>query len=168
MQTHIFNDLEGIRIAVEMERRGRDFYGAAARLSHGEEMKALLNALRLEEDAHMGQFQRLYERERARASGGQVYSAETSAYLTAVAADVVFSEGLVAVGVKGGFQEPQVMLAEGIRSEQQSIDFYRALSEAARDERTAAIFREILEQEQMHLERLKNQLEKYSAGFSKG
>lgn len=168
MQTHTFTDLEGIRIAVEMERRGRDFYGAAARLSRNEEMKALLNALRQEEDAHMSQFQRLYERERARSSGEQAYSAETSAYLTAVAADVVFADGLVAVGVRGGFQEPQVMLAEGIRSERQSIDFYRALSEAARDERAAAVFREILAQEQMHLERLKSQLEKYGDGSREG
>ncbi len=168
MQTHRFNDLEGIRIAVEMERRGRDFYEAAARLSRNGEMAALLDTLRLEENAHMGQFQRLYERESACASEAVAYSAELNAYLTAVAADVVFSDGLVAVGVQGGFQDPRVMLAEGIRSEQQSIDFYRALSEAAADERAAGVFREILAQEQMHLERLKNQLDQYRAERPEG
>ena len=161
MQTHIFNDLEGIRIAIEMERRGRDFYGVVAKMAQNAPMKALLEALRAEENAHMIQFRRLYDRERELLSVDEAYSAETSAYLTAVAADIVFSDGLVSVGVRGGFSEPQVVLAESIRSEQQSIDFYRALSEATRDAHAACVFREIIAQEQMHLERLKGQLSRY-------
>ena len=158
MQTHIFNDLEGIRIAIEMERRGRDFYGAVAKMAQNEPMRALLDA---EENAHMNQFRRLYDREQALLSGSEAYSAEASAYLTAVAADIVFSDGLVSVGVRGGFAEPQVILAESIRSEQQSIDFYRALSESTRDEHAVCVFREIIAQEQMHLERLRGQLSRY-------
>lgn len=162
MQTHDFNDLEGIRIAVEMERRGRDFYDAAARVAGNASMQELLRTLRTEEEIHMGQFRRLYERERARMTKAPApYSAETSAYLTAVAADVVFSEGLVAVGVKGGFQDPEVMLQEAMASEQQSIDFYRTLAGVTQDAHAAGIFREIIEQEQRHLERLNLQLKKY-------
>ena len=48
MHTHIFNDLEGIRIAIEMERRGRDFYGAVAKMAQNAPMKALLEVLRAE------------------------------------------------------------------------------------------------------------------------
>ena len=44
MHTHIFNDLEGIRIAIEMERRGRDFYGVVAKMAQNAPMKALLEA----------------------------------------------------------------------------------------------------------------------------
>ena len=73
----------------------------------------------------------------------------------------MFSDGLVSVGVRGGFSEPQVILAESIRSEQQSIDFYRALSETTRDAHAACVFREIIAQEQMHLERLRGQLSRY-------
>ena len=157
MHTHIFNDLEGIRIAIEMERRGRDFYGAVAKMAQN----APLEVLRAEENAHMNQFRRLYDLEQELLSGDEAYSAETSAYLTAVAADIVFSDGLVSVGVRGGFSEPQVILAESIRSEQQSIDFYRALSETTRDAHAACVFREIIAQEQMHLERLRGQLSRY-------
>ena len=63
MHTHIFNDLEGIRIAIEMERRGRDFYGAVAKMAQNAPMKALLEVLRAEENAHMNQFRRLCDRE---------------------------------------------------------------------------------------------------------
>ena len=30
---HVFSDVEGLRIAVEMERRGEDFYRRAAKVS---------------------------------------------------------------------------------------------------------------------------------------
>ena len=45
MQVLDFNDLEGIRIAVEMERRGRDFYEMAARVSKNSGMKEMLQQL---------------------------------------------------------------------------------------------------------------------------
>ena len=40
-----FTDLEGLRIAVDMEKRGEDFYRRAARVSKSPEMVALLNEL---------------------------------------------------------------------------------------------------------------------------
>ena len=42
---HTFSDLEGIRIAIEMERRGESFYRRAAKVSRSAETIALLNAL---------------------------------------------------------------------------------------------------------------------------
>ena len=117
MQVYDFNDLEGIRIAVEMERRGRDFYDAAARVAKSEQMREMLRKLKAEEVVHMQQFGRLHEREQENAAAARPYSRETSAFLTALAADIVFSDGLVAVGVKGGFEDPAVMLQAAIESE---------------------------------------------------
>ena len=156
-----FNDLEGIRIAVEMERRGRDFYDMAARVSKNEAMCQLLKQLKAEEVVHMQQFGRLYEREQSRAEASRPYSRETSAYLTALAADIVFSDGLVSVGVKGGFEDPVVMLKEAVGSEEDSIAFYTKLAEETADERAAQIFREIIAQERAHRERLNAQLRNF-------
>lgn len=150
-----FNDLEGIRIAVEMERRGRDFYEMAARMAKNDPMAELLRKLKSEEIVHMQQFGRLYEREESRSEAKRAYSRETSAYLTALAADIVFSEGLVPVGVKGGFENPDVMLQEAIGSEQDSIDFYSTLARETADPRAKEIFEEIIAQEQSHQERLR-------------
>lgn len=153
-----FDDLEGIRIAVEMERRGRDFYEMAARMTKNGRMAELLQKLRSEEVVHMQQFGRLYEREQQRADMIKPYSHETSAYLTALAADIVFSDGLVKVGVKGGFEDPDVMLEEAIGSEQDSIDFYSTLARETQDEHARAIFEEIIAQEKSHQVRLRAQL----------
>lgn len=156
-----FNDLEGIRIAVEMERRGRDFYDMAARVSKSDAMAALLKQLKAEEVVHMQQFGRLFEREQTREEASRPYSRETSAYLTALAADIVFSDGLVSVGVKGGFDDPVVMLKEAVESEENSIAFYAKLAEMTEDERAKQIFGEIIRQEQAHRERLNAQLHNY-------
>ena len=58
---HVFSDVEGLRIAVEMERRGEDFYRRAAKVSRGQEMVALLNALAADELLHGREFQRLHD-----------------------------------------------------------------------------------------------------------
>ena len=160
MQVYDFNDLEGIRIAVEMERRGRDFYDAAARVAKSEQMREMLKKLKAEEIVHMQQFGRLHEREQQNAAAVKPYSRETSAFLTALAADIVFSNGLVAVGVKGGFEDPVIMLEEAIASEQDSIDFYSTMEREADDEHAKEIFREIIAQERSHQERLRAQLKK--------
>lgn len=160
MQVYDFNDLEGIRIAVEMERRGRDFYDAAARVARSEQMREMLKKLKAEEVVHMQQFGRLHEREQGNMAAAKPYSRETSAFLTALAADIVFSDGLVAVGVKGGFDDPAVMLREAIESEQESIDFYTTLERETEDDHAKEIFREIIAQEQSHQERLRAQLNK--------
>ena len=58
---HVFSDIEGLRIAVEMERRGEDFYRRAARVSRTQETVALLNALADDETMHCREFQRLHD-----------------------------------------------------------------------------------------------------------
>ena len=57
---HVFSDVEGLRIAVEMERRGEDFYRRAAKVSRAPETVSLLNDLADDEVLHGREFQRLY------------------------------------------------------------------------------------------------------------
>ena len=90
-----FTDLEGLRIAVDMEKRGEDFYRRAARVSKSPEMVALLNELAADEVGHAREFQRLADR--AAGEEGEAYDAETSAYLSAIAADIAFPGGLMAL-----------------------------------------------------------------------
>ena len=62
MQIHSFSDLEGLRIAVEMERRGGDFYRRAAKVSKDPGTAQLLSQLAQEETGHELDFQALYAR----------------------------------------------------------------------------------------------------------
>ena len=56
---HVFSDLEGIRIAIEMERRGESFYRRAAKVSRNQDTIAILIALANDEQRHQAEFERL-------------------------------------------------------------------------------------------------------------
>lgn len=153
----IFSDLEGLRIAVEMERRGEDFYRRAAKVSRSEEMVSLLNSLANDEIRHGQEFQKLAEAALSENCADEAYDDETSAVLTAIAADIAFPGGLMALR-RTGFDDPVAVLAGAIQSEKDSILFYTELAGCARSERHRAIFVEIARQERGHLARLLGRL----------
>ena len=156
---HVFSDVEGLRIAVEMERRGEDFYRRAARVSRAQETVALLNALADDERMHGREFQRLHDVAAARRDerGEETYDDETNAYLSAIAAEVVFPGGLMALR-QTGFEDPRAVLTTAIASEKDSILFYTELAAHSRDEEARRTFEEITRQERGHLARLLNKL----------
>ena len=156
---HVFSDVEGLRIAVEMERRGEDFYRRAARVSRSQETVALLNSLADDEVIHGREFTRLYNLacERVGSCAEEPYSEETCVYLTAIAADIVFSGGLMSLR-QVGFENPKAVLETAIASEKDSILFYTELAGCAKDAQARATFLEIARQERGHLARLLNRL----------
>ena len=156
-----FDDHQAISIAIEMERRGEEFYRKTARVSKNPEAIALLETLAADERCHMADFQRLSER--ICGDGGCIYDDETGAYLTAVAADIVFAGGLMELIPDSGFNSPEAVLLYAIRSEKDSILFYTELSEHALDEGARGVFAEILRAERGHLARLSRLLEKIRA-----
>ena len=154
---HIFSDLEGIRIAVEMERRGESFYRHAARVSKCADTVAMLNGLARDEQLHGAEFERLFANESGQLSG-DAYDDETNAYLSAVAADVVFPSGLMALK-DDGFENPAAVLKNAIASEKDSIMFYNELQAHTHDEHAKDVFSEIVRQERGHLHLLQRQLD---------
>ena len=82
---------------------------------------------------------------------------EAGAYLSAVAADIVFSDGLMALR-SAGFDSPAGALQEAIQSEKDSILFYTELSENAFDPAARKVFEEIIRQEKGHLRTLQLRL----------
>jgi rubrerythrin len=154
MLTHAFNDREGIRIAVEMERRGEEFYRRSARISKNPETVKALLQLAEDEALHRAEFERLLG---GADVSGEAYDQETNAYLTAIAADVVFSGGLMALK-RSGFDSPQGALLEAIQSEKDSILFYSELAEKAYDDKARRIFGEIIRQEKGHMRMLQMRL----------
>lgn len=156
---HVFNDVEGLRIAVEMERRGEDFYRRAARVSRVQETVAMLNMLAEDERLHGREFQRLHDLAIARKDerGEEAYDDETNAYLSAIAAEVVFPGGLMALR-QAGFENPRAVLTTAIASEKDSILFYTELAAHAKNAEAVAVFEEITRQERGHLARLLNKL----------
>ena len=160
---HTFSDLEGLRIAVEMEKRGESFYRRAARISRAPETISLLNALADEECLHGQEFQALYDFECAARTGGsgecdEAYDPEICAYLSAIAADIIFPGGLMALR-QSGFENPEAVFLAAIASEKDSVLFYTELAQCARDAHAREVFTEIARQERRHMTRLQYQLE---------
>ena len=137
---HDFNDLEGLRIAIEMEKRGEALYRKAARVSKKREVADMLTALASEEAL-------------ARRAEHASYGEEASAYLSAVAADIVFPGGLMALREEG-FDDIRAVLDYAIVSEKDSILFYLELARLSNDEAARNVFLSIAEQERGHMRRL--------------
>ena len=150
---HDFNDLEGLRIAIEMEKRGEALYRKAARVSKKREVADMLTSLANDEVAHAAEFGRLYEEALARRAEHASYGEEASAYLSAVAADIVFPGGLMALREEG-FDDIRAVLDYAIASEKDSILFYLELARLGKDEAARNVFLEIAEQERGHMRRL--------------
>lgn len=154
---HVFSDLEGIRIAIEMERRGESFYRRAAKVSKNPEAVALLVSLADDEMRHQAEFERLYRAEAEAGMSNEAYDDEANAYLTAIAAEVVFPRGLM--GLKEvGFEDPTAVLNHAIASEKDSILFYSEMQDRTGDEHARQVFSEIIRQERGHMFRLQRQL----------
>ncbi len=149
---HDFNDLEGLRIAIEMERRGEALYRRAARVSRNREVIEMLEALAADEVAHAAEFSRLYEEALLRREHAS-YGDEASAYLSAVAAEIVFPGGLMALR-EDGFDDVRAVLDYAIASEKDSILFYMELARLSSDAAAREVFLNIAEQERGHMRRL--------------
>lgn len=160
MESHPFSDLEGLRIAIEMERRGVELYRRAARLTKVPHVVQMLEELAAEEEGHQRDFGKLMEAHCAGryAEAAACYSGETSAYLSAIAADVVFPGGLMEVGRRGGFDSLPAILTTAIDSEKNSILFYSELQALTKDEGAKDAFAQVISQEKVHLARLQQQL----------
>ena len=159
--SHIFSDLEGLRIAVEMERRGEAFYRRAAKISKSPETVALLNSLAEDEKRHNAEFTRLYDAECAQLESSKcdnLYNPETSVYLSAIAADIIFPGGLMALRPIG-FEDPEAVLLDAIASEKDSILFYTELAQCTANAHARDVFLEITRQERNHMTWLMRRLE---------
>ena len=158
--SHQFSDLEGLRIAMEMEKRGHDFYRRAARLTKSESIVKMLEELAAEEEGHQRDFSKLMEDQCAGrfAEASACYSSETSTYLSAIAADIVFPGGLMEVGRRGGFDNLAAILTTAIDSEKNAILFYSELRDLTGDEDAKNAFGSVIAQEKVHLARLQEQL----------
>lgn len=154
MQTCPFGDLEGLRIAAEMEKRGGEFYRLAARVSRSQETKDLLTSLAADEAVHLKEFQRLYEK--AESENRDPYPPERATYLSAMAAEIAFPEGVV--GLAGKLESPRAILENAIQSELDSIRFYTELTKATDCAPMASVFEDIIRQETGHLHRLQKML----------
>ena len=119
----------------------------------------LLEMLRRQELAHAQRFESMLDKIED-GSEDEPYDLETSSYLSAIAAEVVFPGGVLASMMNRRLETVRDVLLCAIGSEKDSLLFYMELLLNTRDEQTAQVLRAIIAEEKRHLVDLQQLLEK--------
>lgn len=151
-----FSELEALKIAVRIEKKGAQFYKMAQGVCKDAQLKALLEMLRVQEDDHAAAFEAMVD---SLPLAQTVFDDETNAFLSAVATGVVFPGGVMASMLNARLETVEDILMQAIGSEKDSILFYYELLERASSGETAAVLRRIIKEEKVHLFDLQTLLE---------
>ncbi|HEY40695.1 MAG TPA: ferritin family protein [Dehalococcoidia bacterium] len=120
--------LEGLRIAVQMEIDGKEFYLKASRASSNEMGRKLLESLSVEEDLHRQKFEQIYEAIQQKKDWPSVGPAsDFSQKLKTLFAQQAEEIG---TGIKAAATELDAV-STAMDMENKSYDFYKARSKTA-------------------------------------
>ena len=155
----VFNDLEAARIAVEIEKNGAHFYRTAEKIVEDPEMKKELRKLAEQEDGHARSFMQLADELEREKEDWAPYSPEANLFLSSLASSVVFPGGPLAHAMQGSMDSMETILESAIRSEMDSISFYRQILSESPDASFAPGIRTIIHDETQHLQELTDRLE---------
>ena len=154
MADHQFSDREALHIAAQIERKGERFYRMAQGVAGKGPAGPLLEMLRRQE-----RFESMLDKIED-GSEDEPYDLETSSYLSAIAAEIVFPGGVLASMMNRRLETVRDVLLCAIGSEKDSLLFYMELLLNTRDEQTAQVLRAIIAEEKRHLVDLQQLLEK--------
>lgn len=176
-----FSDLEGLRIAIDIEKNGFEFYQKAYESTTNLEHKLLLGFLMQEESNHAAQFQAIYEKlqqNKTTSDEEYLYDAEVSRYLQALVETLIFPQNNpfannsdLANGVlESGWQwqtpgendvdkvSLNTILRIALQAEKDSIFFYDEMVKNARFPEAKQIFAEFKAEEQAHVEKIQGMI----------
>lgn len=141
--------VDGLRVALEMERRGRGLYIRAQQFTEDPEMIALLQELAEDELRHYSQFAAMLD-----IFGLADLSPEENALAAAKASDFFFPGGLMQVAMDGALESSQALIEEAMQAERSSVAFYGQLMLHVRDEKLQDVIMRIIREEMTHLRTL--------------
>jgi rubrerythrin len=162
MDVKLFSDLEGLRIAMAIEARGRDFYQQAFDKAKDVTHKDLFCTLRNEEVIHFETFTKIFNKvneNKEAASDEYLFDPETSRYLTVLADGHIFPTAENAEVKIAEVTTIQEILEMAIQAEKDSILFYDELATKSKFEDAKKIFTALKAEEQTHVVKLRKILD---------
>ena len=144
MQT--MNEAAALRLAVEVENRGAALYARASKLARDAGLRELFCRLRDEELQHAALFSAIAE-----GAEDRDYTGESGMLLSALAADIAFSGGLMRLAHDRALEDPAAVFDAAIDSEKNSIIYYQAIVDAGADDALKTRLREVIRQERGHM-----------------
>ncbi|MDR3591337.1 MAG: ferritin family protein [Negativicutes bacterium] len=163
--SNLYNDLEGLRIAVEIETRGREFYRQAYEHSAVKEEKDLFLWLMNEEIHHQTAFTNIFNKineTKEAHSAEYLFDPEVSRYLTVLAEHHVFPAGDKTKAVIAELKSIQAILALAMQAEKDSVLFYDELANNARFPDAKKIFGQLKAEEQSHVVRIREMIDAWA------
>ncbi|HWR40213.1 MAG TPA: ferritin family protein [Patescibacteria group bacterium] len=157
MEEKLFSDLEGLRIGMEMEVEGRDYYQQASEKVDNPEHKALFQLLKQEEMGHYEAFSKMYAtvRENKQVESDEyLFDADSSRYLTVLVEDHIFPKKQRAQKAISEMKTTEDILRSAIEAEKNSILFYDELAAQSKFEDARKIFTALKAEEQTHVVKL--------------
>lgn len=158
MDVKLFSDLEGLRIAMAIEARGRDFYQQAFDKAKDDTHKDLFCLLKNEEIIHFETFTKIFNKvneNKEAASDEYLFDPETSRYLTVLADGHIFPTEENAEVKIAEVTTIQEILEIAIQAEKDSILFYDELASKSKFEDAKKIFTTLKAEEQTHVVKLR-------------
>ncbi len=157
----LFSDLEGLRIAMEIEARGREFYQKAYDKAGKPEHKDLFILLKDEETHHLETFTNMFNKVKENKeahSEEYLFDPETSRYLTVLVEDHIFPKKEKAAAKIDELLTIEAILTAAIQAEKDSILFYDELAINSKFPDAKKIFLALKAEEQAHVVKLREML----------
>lgn len=162
MSNETFSDLEGLRIAIEIEARGCEFYQQAYEKAQKAEHKDTFILLKNEEIHHQEKFTQIFNKLKQNKDAGAaecLFDPETSRYLTVLAQEHIFPRTEDIAAKLNELTTIDGILRMAIQAEKDSILFYDELAAKAKFEDARKIFAVLKSEEQTHVVKLREMLE---------
>ena len=169
MKTTRFNDLEALRIAVQIERQGERFYRIMARMVDNAQEQKALTLLAEQEIEHMHRFGSMHEQvleaHQKEGTPPRYYGERANALLSAVSMDIIFPQGIIATFQKHKADTLPEAIDYAMQLEKNSIFFYQQVLMNTSQPRCQDIFNTIIEEEMDHLQELTQWLEQIAIDY---
>ena len=162
MDVKLFSDLEGLRIAMDIEEQGRDFYQQAFDIAKEDAHKDLFCLLKNEEIIHFETFSKIFDtvnKNKEAASEEYLFDPETSRYLTVLAEGHIFPTAANAKVKIAEVTTVREILQMAIQAEKDSILFYDELATKSKFAEAKKIFATLKAEEQTHVVKLRKILD---------
>jgi rubrerythrin len=152
-----FSINEIIELAIQIEKKGYTFYNKALeRKNLSSNSAELLKKLRDDEIVHEQTFKRMrteLNREEITLSGDWQ---EVSNYLRAISDSHIFSKSDAAIKLATSAEDEKELIENAIQFEKDTLLFFNSIFEKIEDRTVRKILKKIIEEEVLHVKKLKN------------
>jgi len=128
MSGNIFAPDEVLKLAIEIENNGKEFYESMAIKMKEEDLKKLLGFLAQEEEKHRKVFKEMLEN-LGETEIVETYPGEYQAYMKALSDECVFTQKILKEKIERGFENTEQLLDFALRIEKDSIILYTEMKQ---------------------------------------